>query len=114
MTSSEPEPVITLAACAAFARPIPAAWIGLNFARPRRGEILSGIGCLAPSGGCKGLTSGIGIGIGIFDVGSWITITKTVLAKPSKLKLSDSTFDEPSEFTLSAGCGGPVLISGPQ
>ena len=57
-----------------------------------------------------------GIGIGIGTRVSWFWM-KTIGSTPfvgSKLKLSDSTLVSASMSTFSAGCGTPILISGPK
>jgi hypothetical protein len=68
----------------------------------------------APSGGCNGFRLGIGIGIGTRVSWFWMkTIGSTPLVG-SKEKLRDSTLVRASMSTFKAGCGTPILISGPK
>ncbi|MNN87476.1 hypothetical protein D3C81_2050360 [compost metagenome] len=56
----------------------------------------------------------MGIGIGSGSPLPLISIKYTVLEKPSKLKLNESTLLPASELTISACCGLLSLSSGPQ
>src|SRR5262249_20338501 len=113
-TSSEPLPVTASAEEDATARPRLIACIGEALAVSRSTSTRVGSNAVAPSGGCNGLMSGIGIGIGTLISGVWINTIGNPFSPVRKLKLIDSTFVNASMFMLSAGCGGPILISGPQ
>ena len=73
-----------------------------------------GSGGIAPSGGLSGVTSGISTGIGALLALSWKNTIGIFLRSRSKLKLMLSTLLAPSMLVVSAGCGSPTRISGPQ
>ena len=58
--------------------------------------------------------SGIGIGIGNFVMAFWTQTIGCTRLSVSNLKSSASTLVCASMSTLSAGCGVPTRISGPQ
>ena len=76
--------------------------------------MLGGSGGTRPSGGFSGVMSGIGTGIGALLTGSWKKTIGSFFFCLSKLKDNCSTLVCASMLAVSAGCGAPTLISGPQ
>ena len=79
-----------------------------------RSLIFGGSGGTRPSGGLSGVTSGIGMGIGTLLIGSWMkTIgSSLLLLVEGEGELLDVVVRVQS--AVSAGCGTPTRISGPQ